>query len=879
MNTIENRKNGMLAIFLAFILLGAAFLGMAFIPGTDAVPGDAHEPFPDPAIAADLETDLAYVYTHNDDQDIALTWSWADSLPTDHFLSDIIVGITDNDAFEESIYKWNQTNSSGFPAVTATFNYNGSLAADSYDFFLIVMTFNGTNGTFSAWFDFESLEVLDPAPGINSISAAPATVDNGGEDTTIVTIDIERLMDDVDDHLTDVQFWHETGMAWSDLEFPEPEEANITETDYNTVATVEVAIPEDFPVGEYKMLFNLTDLWGYNEVYNETIFTVEWSERAPAISNDTIELDEDFGYAVIDLDDHFEDVNEDDLQYWFNATQFEESNISISWDNESITDMVNISAPENWHGKEHFMVYVMDMDSSIEPSVAKHNVSLSLVIFVSSVEDDLAMVEDTTLLVDENLKTLTFDPTVLFFDPDGPVNNLTVSIGYEEVIVNETTNETEKQPIYTFEDGNISVEINSTVQSMSTASFLNDVENGRWDFTVAAWINDKWVMNGTAYIEVLPVNDVPALNIEKISFYYDETYTGNMVDLFDDPDDVDLTFAVNVTADNLIIEYNETTMNFTISVANNWTGTSGFEVNATDGEDFVVVTIPVEVMEYSYTLTGVVSFEENATHNLTGFPMTLSIGGNAVEINQTTGAYEITLPEGEYEVIVALTTDKLYDEASEKSGYLVPVFENVTFNATKTLDILVMWKDYEPVIVTEQATWADIDFTNAVGPSDGDDNSITFSIPVDETKTGYGDIVVALIIYDDENEWEFNFTWIQGEMNYTLELTEEQLDDLSEGKLNYKFSDKDDNETTGIEYTFNKEKEDASLVTVIVLIVLIILVLIALVFIMRKPSEEFDEEEEEEEEEGERTCPSCSETVSDEEAEECPYCGESMKEE
>lgn len=830
MNTIGNKKNSMIAMIMAIVIVGVAFLGLAVVPGTLAAPGDVDEPVWDMALGATIDSDVAYVYTTNDDQDITLTWDWADPLPAAGNVTDVWVNITDYDTVDDSIYEWNLTTDGGIPDMTAIYNFDGTLAEGSYEFLFIMKFLNTTDDFYTVDFAGAGLEVVLGTPVFGVMSADPVTVDNSGDSSVEITVNINRLIDDIDDDNTSVMIWYEDGMEWATFDEFDPAEENITEDDYTTTASQVIPIPMDTLIGEYKLVFDFFDIWGHNEIYNETIFNVVWNERAPMVSDDTIELVEDFGYAVVDLDDHIYDVNEQDLTYAINLTQFEGMDIDLMWDNESITNLVNISAPENYNG---------EMDFDVVANDGVENATLTLTIAIAPSEDDLMVAEDTTILVDEVEMWAYFDANALFYDPDGPVN-LTVSVDYTES-VNET-NVTVYEPVWTYEDENISVMINATQQNMSKAMLLQNFEEGRFEFPIAGWVDGMPALRGMAYVEVLPVNDAPMLAMDKIWFYYDEAYSGHLPDLFTDVDSDDLTFMVNTTADNLMIEYNETTMNITIKVANNWTGMDEFEVTVNDGVEDFVITVPVEVMVYMYTITGTVSFEDAAANNITGIPLTLTIGTTVVEINQTTGAYELTLAEGEYGVAVVLTTDMLYDEAAGESGYVTPVIDNMTLDMDKTLDITVDYMVYEEPTVTEDATWDDIDFENAEGPSE-DGDIITFAVPVkDAEKTGYGDIDVYLIISDDDDEWEFMMTWVEADMEYTLELDEDQIDELKEGKLSYKFSDKMDNVTDEKEYTFKDEQEDASLVTVIVLIVLIILVLIALVFIMRKPSEEFDEE-------------------------------------
>ncbi|MFO8051926.1 MAG: Ig-like domain-containing protein [Thermoplasmatota archaeon] len=855
----------MASSFIALMLTMSAVLLLFPIPDAVAQTGEYDDPIIDLNMVNNMEVRPAHAF-NTSSQNIIISWEWPEMWAMNTGPYEVTIEMYDSESMlpiRWPIFHWHVE--SGTPAPESyEWELNNSLQpSDSYVFNLTSMANNSDTGTYYMDWDEAPFEIMDGTPMIEDISADPLVVDNSGTGVINITFSFNRHFDHLDRGNFTMGLFNYNTMEWIELDVDEPSPENISSGPYSSTAWTHVTIPFDTPTGEYYLHLNAVDVWEYGETWNESIFRVIWREVPPVMVNDTIHMNED-EFALVDLNDHFTDPNGQDLTYYINMSAVE--NITIVWVNNHT---INITAPMDWNGEQDFGIAVTD---GID--LPGHNATFTMNVIVHPMPDDLRPTEDRIVMINEVLMETYFDPLEFFYHPDGPVN-LTVSIGYEEVVVNDTSNETEKQPIWHFEEGNISVEMNETQQNMSKAMLLQDFEEGSWEFPIAAWIDGEWVMNGTAFVEVDPVNDVPMLAVEGITFYYDEIFTANLADLFYDPDSTNLSFIVDTTAENLVIDYNETTHDIAISVENNWTGNSEFEVNVSDGEDYNVVMIPVEVQMHTYTLSGVVDYEDNETHGLEGVFVTLMVGETEVPVDNVTGEYSVELVEGEYSVSITLGTDMIYDEEAGQSGYIAPELDNMTMDMDKTLDISIEWMEYTES--AEEATWEDIDFDSAV--KEEEDDTLTFAIPVkNESRTGYGDLKVYLIIYDDEEEWEFNFTWIESDMEYTLEISEDQMDDLPEGKLKYKYSDKAGNETSEMEYTFRDEKQDASLVTVIVLIVLIILVLIALVFIMRKPSEEFDEEEEEEEE-GERVCPSCGETIADEEAVECPYCGESLEEE
>ncbi|MGA1873581.1 MAG: zinc ribbon domain-containing protein [Thermoplasmatota archaeon] len=765
MDAYKNKKNSMLAVFSVLMLLGAAFLGLALVPGIMAAPGDVDEPIWDPVnLTASIDADIDFVYTTTMDQNITLTWSWADPLPTTGHLSDVMVGISDYDTFEEQVYGWNLTTNGGSPETTAIWNHNGTLAAGEYYFGVMVKFWNETDQIYTMDISDFMLIVADGEPMINSFTAEPMTVINDGMSEVMLTMNISRLMDEIDHDMSDAKLWNEDTQMWSDIEFPEPDPVNITETDHTSIVTVNLTIPMDFPVGEYYGWFHLVDIWGYEETFNDTLFSVEWYDRP------------------------------------------------------------------------------------------------------------LMEAEDTTILVDETEMMATFDALSLFYDPDGPVN-LTVSLGYDE-ITNETTNETTMEPIWVYEDEYITIELNQTDLTNSMAKVNMDVEEGRWSFNTTAWIDGEPVLDGMAYVEIVPVNDVPMLAMDTVTVYKNTLKTVNLSEYFVDADGPMLNLTVNTSVSGALLTYDWMTYTLTINPATNWTGEIPVEINATDGEDFAIVTLTIEVILMSYEISGVLTFEDVEGMTVNMSLIELTIGDAEVAVNATTGAFSVVLDEGTYAVELTIPGDYLYDEANEKSGYEMPELPDIELMDDVTYDIDVTYKEYESPVPT--ATWADIDFNSKTIKDVDGTIEVTVGV-VNGSYIGYENIALKLVIKgNDDEKHTFNMTWNPTDEMYTLELTEDDLEDVPEGKREYHFTDGTEMSDT-YEYEFKEKDENANLITVIVLIVLIILVLIALVFIMRKPSEEeFDEEEEEEEGEGERSCPSCGETVTDEEAEECPYCGEDL---
>ncbi len=581
------------------------------------------------------------------------------------------------------------------------------------------------------------------------------------------------------------------------------------------------------------------------------------------MSNDTIYMHEDDPVNV-ELDDHFDDVNHQELMYYINMSAVE--NLTIIFVDE---DTITITPSPNFFGEQDLEIVVTD---GID--MPGHNVTFILKIMVEPTPDDLMPAEDRTIMVDEVEMKTSFDPQALFYDPDGPAE-FVVSLGWEwaknEINVSVMT------PIWTWTDNNFSVAINQTDNSDGMAEIIADLEEGSVEFPISAWINDTPYLNSTAMLEIIPVNDIPAPIDDTITVYRNETFTANLSALFKDPDSTDLNFTVNTTmALNIVVEYDWMTYDLVITPAENWTGETSFKVNATDGIDHQEYTMTVLVTKRSYTVTGTVEFEEIAGVDVNLTNVTLTIGETTVVLEDD-GSFSVVLMEGDYTVALDVPQALLYSESGKVSGYIIPTLDPINLTTGETYEITVSYMVYEET--SGVAAWEDLDFDNV---EFDDDDDLMVILPVlngTGNKTGWDTFVVKLIIVEsDDEEMNFTMTWNATMKQFAITLTSDDLDDLGEGKKNYYFSNENGSLVSPEEkYEFKGKNENAGPMTIIILVALILLVLVALIFIMRKPSEEdFDEDEEEEEDSG-RSCPGCGEGVTDDEAEECPYCGEDLE--
>ncbi len=851
----DNIRTKGVALIAIMLLVATVMLGMFAFPLSSAAIVDTEEIVE----SVTLTPATAYTTSTIDIQiDYALSSTFTDDVEME--MRHLSVNLTEKDVEGGTvwaIYAWDQ-NVGGAADNPIMWALDNSLDPGMYNVSVKAVYYNSDSLDEYVDENLTELTLVDGTGMLNSIEADPETVPGTGSVNVSWTVD--RDLADIDE--VTMGIFDNNEMTWTiHNEITFGTEVDVGQTDYWYIFDIADMSPMDYNVSLYVL-----DSWGYSEVVNDTLITV--TEGAPINTSDLMnfEFDEDEMHTV-DLSLLFDDPNGDDLMYYINLSDTGYLMVEMYGDSQ-----INISAAMDWYGEENFTVSVNDGNGN--------NVSFILYFEVMMVDDVLAPAGDMTVSVDEVIGNTTFDPLLLFEDVDGPA--FIVTLGWEWA-VNET-NVSYEAPVYNYTDeSNMTVTIDD-VTGEGFAQLLGDFEEGSWEFPVTAWVADVPVLNANATVEVAPVNDVPVLNVESLVLYENEAQTFNLSALFDDPDGPDFNASVDTNVSYLLVTYDWETYDLSINPSTNWTGTVDLEVNVTDGVDYAVYTIPVNVILRSYAISGTVAYQEvdGVETNLAN--VTLTIGENTVSINETTGAYEILLEEGIYAVVLTIPEDLMYNEAAEKSGYVVPAIDDITLEGAFTLDITVVWMDYVPTVIP--ATWADIDFAGAEIEKDGDD--FTVIVPVNETKGGYDQINVAFVIVneekDDEDDDVVEFAMVFNGTHYTLTIAEDDLGDVKDGKRLYRFEDSDDANNTytddALEFEFKEKEVEDGLITVIVLIVLIVLVLIALVFIMRKPAEEeYEDEGDEEEEESERVCPSCGEIVEEKDATECPECGEELEEE
>lgn len=902
------------AIVLVLILVTAGFIGaLMVLPPALGAPGDSKvDPVWDEGMITNLAFDRAYAY-NTSEQKVNISWDLPDMWAPDVLLSDLYVRISNTVlGFNVVLLWWNRT--------TATVPmqdffvwevYEGLTARMDYVINVTLIVYSNIDEKYYGDGDEWVFPIYDGTHMIKDVAAEPNSVINDGTEWTNVSFTVQRTA--LDMVAPDLPF---TSIVKYNL-FNEDTGEWILPMDFGPSSSVPAGVglkkgmevsggslifwfnwtvPLDQQVGSHSLAVHVMDGWNYSESYNRTVLTIVLRELPPIMTNSSIFLNED-SYVNVDLNDHFSDPNGLPLSFWVDPSQFE--NLSLAW---MSTDKVNITAAPDWNGAETFTVWANDS--------AGNNVSFEINVNVHAVPDGLKEAPSGLRLVKivEDIAEVAFDPTAFFYDPDGPVL-IAVSLGWEWG--KNETNITVRKPLMTWDDGNFSVSINKSDLTQGKALMIGDLESGSVDLPITAWtitdplVTDKSspllfpalvtsgtpIMNSTATVQIVPVNDVPEPVSETIQMVRNQVLVQDLRELFLDPDGpmngLNFTLDTTMTSPNVTIAYDNVTFDITITPGTNWTGMTTFKVNATDGLDHMIYTMKVSVNLPTYKVSGIVSYQDRSQHlvnvSVDQLVATLTFGTQTVMTNNSTFSYELVLSEGTYKVSISLDlpSEKLYDEAGKRSGYMVPVLNDIVLTSDLVLDVLVTWKDY---VVQNIANWSDLDIENVQFKEVKSGWDVV--IPVkDDDKIGYDELNITLIIRNkagkDTDNNNYAMVWNSTSKVFSVSLDKESLENVSEGKLEYYFMDDMGHKSPVKKFVFKEKDEGAGIITVIVLIVLIILVLIALVFIMRKPSEDEVEETEESEDDevDSRACPGCKETITDGDAKECPYCGEELTEE
>ncbi len=889
----DNIRTSM-AIALVLVLVTAGFLGaLMVLPTALGAPGDSKlDPIWDEGMITNLAFDRAYAY-NTSEQKVNISWDLPAMWAPDVVVTDLWVRIFNTVlGFNVYILWLNGTSmTEPLPDHVIWSIYTGMTARTDYVINVTLVVYSNIDEKYYGDGDEWVFPIFDGTHMIKDAAAEPNSVINDGTEWTNVSFTVQRTALDME--APDLPF---TSIVKYNL-FNEDTGEWILPTDFGPSSTVPAGVglnkgmevsggslifwfnwtvPLDQQAGSHSLAVHVMDGWNYSESYNGTVLTIVLRELPPKMTNSSIHLNED-SYVNVDLNDHFSDPNGLPLSFWIDPSQFE--NLSLAW---MSSDKVNITAAPDWNGAETFTIWVNDS--------AGNNVSFEMTVSVMPVPDNLreSPLSGRTIMVMEDLGSADFDPTAFFYDPDGPVA-IVVSLGWTWG-TNET-NVTVMQPQWAWNDGNFSVSVNSSMSTMGRTLMVTDLEGGSFSLPITAWVGGMPVLNSTMVVEVVPVNDVPQPLSDTIQMVRNQVLVQDLRELFLDPDGpmngLNFTLDTTMTIANVTVAYDNVTFDITITPGTNWTGMTTFKVNATDGLDHMIYTMKVSVNLPTYKVSGIVSYQDRSQHlvnvSMDQLVATLTFGTQTVMTDNATFSYELVLSEGTYKVSISfnLPSEKLYDEAANRSGYLVPVLNDIVLTSDLVLDVLVTWKDY---VVQNMANWSDLDIDNVQFKEVKSGWDVVLPVK-DDDKIGYDELNITLIIRNkagkETDNNNFAMVWNSTSKVFSVSLDKESLENVSEGKLEYYFMDDMGHKSPVKKFVFKEKDEGAGIITVIVLIVLIILVLIALVFIMRKPSEDEVEETEESEDDevDSRACPGCKETITDGDAKECPYCGEELTEE
>ncbi|MCF7912788.1 MAG: tandem-95 repeat protein, partial [Candidatus Cloacimonetes bacterium] len=253
------------------------------------------------------------------------------------------------------------------------------------------------------------------------------------------------------------------------------------------------------------------------------------------------------GFLTVDMSNYILEFDDDELE------------LSVTGNNEIMTDItgleITFSAGADWSGTE---VLYISVDDGVTRSIASDNVQV-VVLAVNDaprveLPEGLSFAEDSELVIELG---------EYYLDVDS--DELSLAVNSPDLILELTGNQLE----------------------ISSAA----------DFWGESWItlcvsDQQYTTCDTAYIEVLPVNDAPQLNLpEIVSFNEDSQYLINLEEYTTDIDSWD--FEYTAESMNLTVQLNGSEL--TISAAADWYGEAEIEISVSDGElsDTEILTVQV----------------------------------------------------------------------------------------------------------------------------------------------------------------------------------------------------------------------------------------------------------------------------------------------
>ncbi|MBN1540477.1 MAG: hypothetical protein JW939_10060, partial [Candidatus Thermoplasmatota archaeon] len=302
MNAIRNKNGSMFAIFMAFMLVSAVFLGLVLIPGIDAAQGDFDDPYPDDTLLEGVGIGTNWAYDTSD-QIIPINYTLREKAITLYPVQVMVYTIVDT--AEVVLYKWIPAD--GDLADPFNWTVNLTIPAD-YVITVEVIFYEQIDTDYrmdSMDIDFT---VLDGTGMVDDVMSDKGYVLNDGTDSIDIYFNVHRTPSEI----SDIQFniyneW--LILAGGDGYVFSP---NLTAADLSITPVGDycnVSYTWDVPMAQlagyisapYDVVVEVTDSWGYNEkVYQDDLFEVVWMELPPYMFDGEIEFAED-SFAVVDL--------------------------------------------------------------------------------------------------------------------------------------------------------------------------------------------------------------------------------------------------------------------------------------------------------------------------------------------------------------------------------------------------------------------------------------------------------------------------------------------------------------------------------------------------------------------------------------------------
>lgn len=426
------------SILVVLVLALSAMLSNS-VQDARGAPGDIDEPFSAPEMISDFEISPGYAF-NTSNTSISISWSWPAQWAPNTQPFEVWIHLRNTqESIDKEIIHWNLSHGGMAPSSVSWMLDNDLAVSEGYVFNITSIAVYNLSGPGTIYYrdhDEGHFSIKNGIPLIEGIFSDSMIVDNSGTEYVNLSFHFRRNFSELDLDTFELAFYNTDSFEWVEIDVPEAALENQTFGDDSWSAYTHALVPFDIPVGNYRMIFFASDVWGYSETWNRSIFNVILRQMPPMLLNDTIEMDED-QILEQDLSTLFEDPNGDALTFVLDDTHLE--NASVVLDNGTLS----IAPIKDWFGNLSITLLVNDSHHGYLPYVLK--------VVVKNVNDPAYPANDSIMGYKDTILLLELEEFFIDIDGPGPMTFEIVGAGQNiEYELNATNNVLEVIPVVDF---------------------------------------------------------------------------------------------------------------------------------------------------------------------------------------------------------------------------------------------------------------------------------------------------------------------------------------------------------------------------------------------------------------------------------------------